>query len=86
MLEWTTAAQAASSPTPGIGVLFQMMTGSIVVGVVALAIAVLRADAASIAIAPFALAWLLAPASAYWLSLRPTLADASGCDRCREGA
>ncbi len=76
MLEWTTAAQAASSPTPGIGVLFRMMTGSILLGLIALAIAVLRADATSIAITPFALAWLLAPACAHWLSQRPKLVDA----------
>ncbi len=76
LLEWTTAAQSASSPTPGIAMLSRMMTGSILVGLIALAIAVWRTDAASIAIAPFALAWLLAPGCAYWLSRRPTPADA----------
>ena len=76
MLEWTTAAQAASSPTPGTGTLSRMMAGSLCLGGIASAIAIFRADTASIGITPFALAWLLAPVCAFWLSQRPKREDA----------
>ncbi|MGB8816659.1 MAG: glucoamylase family protein [Rhizobiaceae bacterium] len=75
MLEWTTAAQAASSPTPGIGNLSRIMMGSLVMGLAALAIAIARADSGSAAIVPFAMSWILAPFMAHWMSRIPKLAD-----------
>ncbi len=75
MLEWTTAAQAASSPTPGISNHSRIMSGSLVIGLAALGIAVARADGGSAVIVPFAVSWLFAPFAAYWMSQRPKLAD-----------
>jgi cyclic beta-1,2-glucan synthetase len=75
MLEWTTAAQAASSPEPGLRTHFGFMFSSVVLGIVAIAIAFLRFDYGSLIIIPFGLAWLAAPVSAYWMSQRPDFAD-----------
>ena len=75
LLEWTTAAQAASSPTPGIGAHYSLMAASAAAGIAALALAFARFDTLSILIAAFAAAWLAAPAAAFWASRVPKLAD-----------
>ena len=75
LLEWTTAAQAASSPTPGISSLNRVMSASLVTGLVALVLAWLRGDIGSLVVLPFAVSWLLAPSSAHWMSQVPKLAD-----------
>ena len=75
MLEWTTAAQAASAPEPGLAAHYRSMFSSVLLGAITLELAVLRWDSASLAIVPLGLAWLAAPACAYWLSRRPNLAD-----------
>ena len=75
LLEWTTAAQAASTPTPGAGAHHRLMRASGAAGLAALALAYARLDGASLLIAAFALAWLAAPFAAFWMSRVPKLAD-----------
>jgi cyclic beta-1,2-glucan synthetase len=75
LLEWTTAAQAASSPTSGVGAHYSLMAASIAAGLAALALAFTRLEGLSYLIAAFAIAWLAAPAAAFWTSRVPKLAD-----------
>ena len=75
LLEWTTAAQVASSPTPGISSYFRSMFSSVLLGAITIGIAILQFDQGSIAAIPFGFAWLVAPAFAYWMSQEPNFAD-----------
>ena len=84
MLEWVTAARAETQPVPGVeGSYRRMAVGVGVSGVFAAGALVARPEAWPV-IAPFALAWLAAPAVATWVSrsrgparaARPTPADA----------
>ncbi len=75
LLEWTTAAQAESSHTPSIIGNYRLMSVSLAAGIAAIGIAVYRADSIWIVLFPFALSWLAAPATAYWMSLSPKLED-----------
>ncbi len=75
LLEWTTAAQAASSPTPGVGAHYRLMPMSVIIGLFAFALAYARFDGVSFLIMAFAVAWLAAPAAAFWMSRVPKLAD-----------
>ncbi len=75
LLEWTTAAQAASSPTPGPAAHYRLMAASAATGLAALALAYTRSGWLSLLIAAFAVAWLAAPAAAFWASRVPKLAD-----------
>ena len=84
LLEWTTAAQSQSSLRPGLVGTYRLMAWSLGAGAVALAIALVRFDAGSLAILPFALVWLFAPAIAWWISqpeLAPDELAASPADR-----
>ena len=75
LLEWTTAAQAASSPTPGAGAHYRLMAASAAAGLAALALGYTRSGWLSLLIAAFAVAWLAAPAAAFLASRVPKLAD-----------
>ena len=74
LLEWETAAATAARTTglSGSRALWRFtreMKASPMVALLALAGVAQRGDAALAAAAPFVIAWLLAPAVAYWLSL-----------------
>ena len=84
LLEWVTAARAETQPVPGIaGSYRRMAVGVGVSGVLAVGALTLRPEAWPI-VAPFALAWIAAPAVATWVSrslgavrvAAPTPADA----------
>ena len=75
LLEWTTAAQAEASHTPSVIGNYRLMSVSLAAGVVAIVIAVYRADSVWIVMFPFALSWLAAPAMAFWMSRSPKLED-----------
>jgi cyclic beta-1,2-glucan synthetase len=73
MLEWTTAAQQQARLNPTLAGTYTMMAWSPAAGL-AVALAGLVPELAPQAIAyPFALAWLVAPAFAYWISRPPKL-------------
>ncbi len=76
LLEWTTAAQSEASHTPGIGNNYSLMAASVVAGLLAIAAAGSGSSGVWIIVLPFALAWLLAPAAAFWMSRSPKLEDA----------
>jgi cyclic beta-1,2-glucan synthetase len=75
LLEWTTAAQTASSPTQGLAAHYSLMAASAAAGFAALALTFARSDGISFLTAAFALAWFAAPAAAFWMSRVPKLAD-----------
>ena len=75
LLEWTTAAQAEASHTPSVIGNYRLMSVSLAAGVLAIVIALYRADSVWIVASPFALSWFAAPALAYWMSRSPKLED-----------
>ena len=68
LLEWTTAAQSASTKRHGLIGSYKLMAFSVVAGVLAEAAVVSRGASMSIVVTPFALAWILAPAVTWWMS------------------
>ena len=71
LLEWTTAAQAKASHDLDLTGFYRRMAGGVVLAVAAaVAIIVLKPDAAPIA-APFVVPWLLSPLIARWVSAPP---------------
>ncbi|MFO7545629.1 MAG: glucoamylase family protein [Trueperaceae bacterium] len=68
LLEWTTAAAAAGLPRPDLLGYYRQMAGSTVLVFVMAAAAVALAPSSWPLVAPFALAWLTAPALAVWAS------------------
>lgn len=68
LLEWTTAAQAAGGPRPGLAGVARGMAGGVGLGLTVSVAAGLAAPAALPLILPFAALWLLAPAIAFWIS------------------
>ncbi len=68
LLEWTTAAQSASNKSTGLLGSYRLMASSLIGGLLAVTLVGYRSDAIWIAVSPFALAWFLAPAAAYWMS------------------
>ncbi|MFO7545729.1 MAG: protein ndvB, partial [Trueperaceae bacterium] len=68
LLEWTTAAAAAGLPRPDLLGYYRQMAGSTVLVFVMAAAAVTLAPSSWPLVAPFALAWLTAPALAVWAS------------------
>ncbi|MFN0190998.1 MAG: GH36-type glycosyl hydrolase domain-containing protein [Aestuariivirga sp.] len=75
LLEWTTAAQAESNAASTIAANYRFMAVSVATGLGAVTVAVLRGGTLWIAIIPFAIAWLAAPAAAFWMSRSPKLED-----------
>ena len=76
LLEWTTAAQAAASPTASIFGTYSSMASSLAAGIFAVFTALYRSDDTWIIILPFALSWFAAPAAALYMSRSPKLEDA----------
>jgi len=68
LLEWTTAAQVQAGTRPGLLGTYRLMGPSLAAGSIALAIVAFRRDDLVIAVLPFAIAWLAAPAIAYVIS------------------
>jgi cyclic beta-1,2-glucan synthetase len=76
LLEWTTAAQSESAVKQGISSSYDLMSSSVVAGLAALTIALVRGDGIWMLSLPFAMAWLAAPALAFWMSKSTKLEDA----------
>ena len=73
LLEWTTAAQSASSPRLDLSGFVRGMSGSIALGLaVTVGVVLLSPEAWPIAL-PFAVLWTGAPALALWISRSPRL-------------
>ncbi|MFT3987531.1 glucoamylase family protein [Aestuariivirga sp.] len=71
LLEWTTAAQAGAGPSPSLAATYRRMAAAPVTGVlILLAYTSHIVPVAPVAI-PFAIAWMLSPAFAWWISQPP---------------
>jgi cyclic beta-1,2-glucan synthetase len=68
LLEWTTAAQSAGKPCPGLPGFYRHMVGGILFGLLMAAIALIVSPTACPLILPFAVFWFFAPAIALWAS------------------
>ena len=68
LLEWTTAAQSASMQRSGLTGTYMLMASSVFASALAVVITQYRGNSFAIAAGPFALAWLVAPAAAWWMS------------------
>lgn len=85
LLEWTTAAAAASDRELTISGFYRRMTGAVVLAACgATAVACAHHDAWMIA-APFLAAWALSPAIAWWVSRAPPPAQSALSDADAEG-
>ena len=71
LLEWTTAAQTAGRPQPGIMGFYTQMAGGTLLGLVLAAGGAALVPTSWPVILPFALLWLSAPALAMWASGSP---------------
>lgn len=76
LLEWTTAAQSASAKRHGLVGSYKLMATSILASVLAGTLVAYRGSSISIVVIPFALAWVLAPAVAWWISRVKVLENA----------
>ncbi len=75
LLEWTTAAQASRSSSRTLFEHFRLMLASLCVGLLALLLAIMRADDVWVTALPLSLAWITAPALAFFISKSPRLQD-----------
>ncbi|MDH5319746.1 MAG: protein ndvB [Nitrospira sp.] len=74
MLEWVTAAQAEDAYTFSLTGMYRRMAGGVALAVVAAGgVALFGSYESWVAVAPFVLLWLSAPAVARWVSLPPRL-------------
>ncbi|WP_296554946.1 glucoamylase family protein [Pigmentiphaga sp.] len=71
LLEWTTAAQLTGSARLGLAGVYRMMWQSVCLSVVMVVGVIVVQPASWVLLLPFALAWLAAPACAWWIS-RPS--------------
>jgi cyclic beta-1,2-glucan synthetase len=71
LLEWLTAAQAKYGVDLNLYGIYQRMMGGVLFALAAVAIVLLGNRHAWLAVAPFAVLWLAAPAVAHWISLPP---------------
>ena len=76
LLEWTTAAQSASIQRSGLIGSYRLMASSVLAGAFSGALIAYRGAPISIIVAPFAVAWILAPAVASWMSRTEELENA----------
>ena len=76
LLEWTTAAQSASSHSNSLGGSYSLMASSVIASALAVAVAWYRGGSTWILITPFAVAWLVAPAIAVWISRTEVIENA----------
>ena len=74
LLEWTTAAQSDANHKPSPAHNYSLMAASVIAGLLAISVAALSKN--WFIAMPFAIAWLAAPAVAYWMSMSPNLEDA----------
>jgi cyclic beta-1,2-glucan synthetase len=68
LLEWTTAAQAASAPQPSTAHFYRRMAGGVLIGVAAVAAAAIAGRGTWPIAAVVAAAWIASPAVARWAS------------------
>jgi cyclic beta-1,2-glucan synthetase len=76
LLEWTTAAQANTGHKDGLRSSYSLMASSLIAGFLTLAIAILKGGNTWALLAPFASAWLVAPAVAWHISKSKLTEDA----------
>jgi cyclic beta-1,2-glucan synthetase len=74
LLEWTTAAQAAARPRPGIVGVYAQMAGGVVLALVVTGVVALASPREGLAMLPLLLLWLAAPAIAWRASRAPSVA------------
>jgi cyclic beta-1,2-glucan glucanotransferase len=74
LLEWVPAAQAKASSELSIAALYRRMAGGVLIGILAAVVSAQLARHVWFLAAPFVLAWLAAPAIAFWISRSPLLA------------
>ncbi|MEP6824200.1 MAG: glucoamylase family protein, partial [Ramlibacter sp.] len=75
LLEWTTAAQSAGGPRPGLAGTYRQMAGGTVLGLAVAAGALVLEPASWPLVLPAALLWLVAPALAWAASQSPTVEE-----------
>ncbi len=73
LLEWVPAAHAASSRRPSVWHLYREMSGAVVIGVAATALAWFSGWGTWPLASVFAVAWFASPAVAFWASLSPRI-------------
>jgi cyclic beta-1,2-glucan synthetase len=76
LLEWTTAASASAAPDPGLRQIYTFMGQSVVLALVVAGVAVWRDAGVLPLVLPLAVAWVVAPAVAWWLSRPRPIATA----------
>ena len=75
LLEWTTAAQSHSNAKVGIAASYGLMVASLAIGIAAIGTVAYRGGDMWIVALPFGLAWVLAPAIAFQISISTKLED-----------
>ncbi len=75
LLEWVTAAQAATGPRLGLASVYRHMAGAVLVACAALMAIVLAGDGTWKLALPFALLWAASPLAARWVSAAPPAAS-----------
>ncbi|RYF40198.1 MAG: glycosyl transferase, partial [Comamonadaceae bacterium] len=75
LLEWTTAAQSAGGPRPGLAGTYRQMAAGTLLGQAVAGAALAMAPSSWPLVLPVALLWLAAPALAFWSSQSPTAAQ-----------
>ena len=74
LLEWPTAAQAQTNPRLDLAGFYKCLAGAIVIGFATIGLTIAAPVNATLAI-PFAIAWILSPWLARWVSRSPSLPD-----------
>ncbi|MEO8113016.1 MAG: glycosyl transferase, partial [Phenylobacterium sp.] len=69
LLQWVTAAQAASGPQPSVAHFYRRMAGGVLIGVASITATVVAARTAWPIAMVFAAAWIASPAVARWASV-----------------
>ena len=86
LLEWVPAAQAAIGPRLDLLGFYRVMAGGVVIGVLAMLVALLAGHGTWPLAVPLAALWIASPAIARWTSLPPAIAgQMSGIGRRRAG-
>jgi len=73
LLEWIPAAHAASSRRPSVWRFYRLMSGAVVIGASAIAVAWFSGWGTWPVASVFAVAWFASPAVAFWASLSPRI-------------
>lgn len=72
LLEWTTAAQAATGQRPSLSAFYRQMSGALAIAVFAVFVSVISGSSTWPLAVPLALAWMASPALAKWISGSPS--------------